>query len=364
MRRLLRAAAYRASGGGRVAPGASPDEDAFTLAATAVERAVAEMDRGTSPLDLDLLADLPSGIEWAFPAVVGAPVRLLRSATTARGLVDALRRAEEGTAGEALVVAAELPVAGEPPRPGEPAAVAFLFGGTGGAGPLGFLDQVMDETSPTRAAMALYRSIRPRRGDPVWVGDWEPGERPATGGTGPPGPAGPEPRSDVVSQGAYVPRPRYLENLPSRWRFVADRCGSCGQLTFPAGGKCRFCGRTEGLVSVPLPRDGALVVATTVIGPGGQPTEFDPQVAALGPYEVVLAEIAPGVRVTLQLTDAVPGTVRIGDRVDTRLRRLFLMEGEWRYGRKAVPQVGRPAPEAERADSTVGGSHGTPTQPS
>ena len=83
------------------------------------------------------------------------------------------------------------------------------------------------------------------------------------------------------------------------------------------------------------------MVATTVIGPGGQPTEFDPQVGALGPYEVVLAELAPGVRVTLQVTDAEPGAVRIGDRVDTRLRRLYPMEGAWRYGRKAVP---RPPP--------------------
>ena len=84
--------------------------------------------------------------------------------------------------------------------------------------------------------------------------------------------------------------------------------------------------------------DDALVVAATVIGPGGQPTEFDPQVTAQGGYGVVLAELAPGQRVTLQVTDAEPGRVRIGDRVDTRLRRLYATEGEWRYGRKAVPR--------------------------
>ncbi len=85
------------------------------------------------------------------------------------------------------------------------------------------------------------------------------------------------------------------------------------------------------------PRDGAVVVAATVIGKGGQPTEFDPQVDALGSYGVVLAEFAPGVRLTLQVTDSAPDGVRIGDRVGTRLRRLYPMEGEWRYGRKAVP---------------------------
>jgi uncharacterized OB-fold protein len=77
-----------------------------------------------------------------------------------------------------------------------------------------------------------------------------------------------------------------------------------------------------------------------VIGPGGQPTEFDPQVAEWGSYEVLLVELAPGARATVQLTDAEPGSVRIGDRVDTRLRRVYPIEGEWRYARKAVPRAG------------------------
>jgi hypothetical protein len=55
---------------------------------------------------------------------------------------------------------------------------------------------------------------------------------------------------------------------------------------------------------------------------------------------VVLAEFAPGVRLTLQVTDAGPDELRIGSRIGTRLRRLYPMEGEWRYGRKAVPLVG------------------------
>lgn len=79
------------------------------------------------------------------------------------------------------------------------------------------------------------------------------------------------------------------------------------------------------------------MVASTVIGPGGQPTEFDDQVAGSGAYGVVLVDLLPGVRVTLQVTDAKPGELPIGSRVATRLRRLYPMEGEWRYGRKAIP---------------------------
>jgi hypothetical protein len=89
--------------------------------------------------------------------------------------------------------------------------------------------------------------------------------------------------------------------------------------------------------------DGGTVVATTWIGPGGQPTEFDPQVEATGPYGVVLAEFSPGVRATLQLTDADRGEVGLWDRIGTRLRRSYSMDGEWRYGRKAVPLRPRPA---------------------
>jgi uncharacterized OB-fold protein len=142
-----------------------------------------------------------------------------------------------------------------------------------------------------------------------------------------------------VSEGAYVPRPRYLENLPSRWRFLAEVCGNCHGTTFPARGVCRRCGRSDTLTPLQLPYDGGRVVAVTTVGKGGQPTEFDAQVEALGPYDVALVELARAMRVTLQVTDSVAGELRVGDRVNTLLRRLYPMEGEWRYGRKAVPVI-------------------------
>ncbi len=167
-----------------------------------------------------------------------------------------------------------------------------------------------------------------------WPGDWR--HSPATGrALAKPGPAvrvGP-----TVSQGAFVPIPRDEEARPARWRFMADRCGACGRLTFPSRGRCRHCRRGDRLVSEPLPLDGAKVVAATWIGPGGQPTEFDAQVAVSGAYGVVLAELAPDVTVTLSVADADPSEVVIGARVDSRLRRLYEIDDGWRYGRKAVP---------------------------
>jgi uncharacterized OB-fold protein len=156
-------------------------------------------------------------------------------------------------------------------------------------------------------------------------------------GLGPPPRPIPEEVRASVSEGAYVPRPRYLENLPSRWRLVAERCAVCGELSFPVRGRCRGCGRTEGLTHEPLPEVGT-VLASTVVAPGAHPTEFDALVAVSGAYGVVLAEMAPNVRVTLQVADHPPEPVRPGRRIRTQLRRLYPMEGEWRYGRKALEE--------------------------
>ncbi|EQD38192.1 protein containing DUF35, partial [mine drainage metagenome] len=130
------------------------------------------------------------------------------------------------------------------------------------------------------------------------------------------------------------------------WRFAAERCSSCAAVTFPTRGWCRGCGATEGLARVELPLSGGRVEAVTTIGKGGQPTEFDPLVEADGGYDVALVELAPGLRATLPVTDSPVGTLRVGDRVGTVLRRLYPMDGQWRYGRKAVVLSGRDAQSA------------------
>ncbi len=146
----------------------------------------------------------------------------------------------------------------------------------------------------------------------------------------------PEDALGAVSEGAYVSQARYLENLPSRWRLIAEKCGTCGALTFPVRGRCRNCGRTDALTPEALPRAGT-VLAATLVAPGAHPTEFDPIVAAGGAYGVVLAEMVPNVRATFQVTDHAPEPLAVGTRITTTLRRLYPMEGAWRYGLKAVP---------------------------
>ncbi|MCI4349530.1 MAG: hypothetical protein L3J93_04870 [Thermoplasmata archaeon] len=168
----------------------------------------------------------------------------------------------------------------------------------------------------------------------------------------------------AISEGAYVPRSTYLANRPSRWRLAAEECGACNAISFPLRGECRTCGRSDRMRRIELPRQGLVVEASTTIRPGAQPTEVDHQVAQTGPYSVLIARAHPSVRITVQLTDSPAGAIRMGDTVDLVLRRVYPMEGEWRYGLKAIPAAreGPPPPRVPTGphDDPVGRTRETP----
>lgn len=172
-------------------------------------------------------------------------------------------------------------------------------------------------------------------------------------------PTAPEVATGVaaVSEGAYVPRPTYVGNLSARWRLAATHCAACGTITFPPRARCRSCGATDRLTPTQLPKTELRVAAVTTVHPGAQPTEFDPLVATRGAYSVVLVEPVPGVRLTAQLAGPAGSRVAIGDRVDLELRRLYPMEGEWRYGLKAIARpkglaAERPPPSTTSPSAT------------
>ncbi len=303
------------------------DEDPFTLAARALER-LDEVSRGLPPSPRVLVGgDLPSSSEPEIARFLGPGVALERVHASKGGLGSTLG---EPPAGVRVVWVRWGDPSGAGPTAFPPAAVALSVGSDAGLPPI-------PEAEDGSLVGPLLRSGREGTvSDPGrWIGDFafpEPGVA-----SGVPVRRPELPPEGPVSQGAYVPRARYLESVAARWRFVGERCGSCGRVSFPARGRCPGCETTSGLEPFPLPLDGGTVVAVTTIGAGGQPTEFDFQVAASGPYSVVLVDLLPGVRATLQVSGASGTPLRIGDRVATRLRRLYPMEGEWRYGRKAVP---------------------------
>jgi uncharacterized OB-fold protein len=310
------------------------------MVATALERAGASATAASEAVTVTQVGGTVRLDAGALEAMLGVPVALLPDEPGRRSLGGAMGQAERGPGAQWVVVAATRgagPSGPLPDPPGEGAA-ALLFDDRPGAIPVGPPRSNGTSGSSERALAELFELAASRARANEWTGDWR-----ADPATGPPPPA----RSPVevapvasVSQGAFVPGPRYEESRPSRWRFVADRCGACGARTFPMRGRCRGCGRSDRLVPEALPLGGASVLAATWIGPGGQPTEFDPVVETGGPYGVVLAEVVPGVRVTLAVTDARPEEVRVGATVDTVLRRLYPIEGAWRYGRKAVPAGG------------------------
>jgi uncharacterized OB-fold protein len=302
-----------------------PDEDAFTMMVAAIEALGVGRPAGR-PAKVVLLGEYPSAVDAALLSYLGGPVELVHRPGDVTGWMSAVQEAIGGAEDSTtLAVASEL----DGPRGAGAVAVRW------GSHPASPAPEWPAATVDAGSAAALVSAALVR---------WSPNSARTTAVRPPPPAWASDPLTSVhsidlrrVSEGAYVPRARYVENLPSRWRLEADRCAHCGKVTFPQRGTCRSCGRSDRLTSFTLPREGARVVAATAIGKGGQPTEFDPQVEAFGGYAVVLAEFEPGVRLTLQVTDASPGEVRIGDRVGTRLRRLYAMDGEWRYGRKAVP---------------------------
>lgn len=337
-----------------------PDEDLFTLAATAAELAMAGMASPLRSVSIEVVEPLPPVADWALPALLGLP----GSTTRATSLGEAIQRHPSIRPGDGVLIVHA--TSGHESDPlGQPVGLAMLLESSGGwdvapssrssaqllPPPVVELEALRDAangthrdlgggsyprftvtrtreipfaSTPTRpsssAALRVDRTLLERVHDGALV--------------------------RRVSQGAYIPRARYAETLPSRWRFIAEKCPSCGALTFPARGRCRGCGHASELSSVPLPLEGGRVLALTTIGPGGQPTEFDPIVETVGGYQVAIVELAPGCRATLQVTDSRDEELAIGDPVSTRLRRLYPMEGEWRYGRKVVP---RPRPTRARS---------------
>jgi uncharacterized OB-fold protein len=79
------------------------------------------------------------------------------------------------------------------------------------------------------------------------------------------------------------------------------------------------------------------VHAVTSIGRGGAPSEYALQQSSVGEYGVCIVDLADGLRMVAQLSGCDPRTVKVGDAVRLRLRRLFEQEGRVRYGLKAVP---------------------------
>lgn len=341
-----------------------PDEDAFTLATEAIEQARAPT-HSSSLRTIRVLGPFPPAraddLAAAAPTDGNPSVILASSSDLLAGVRSALESPGSESEAVVFVETADLPPGA---RALQLAAAFWVTEGTDASSAIapksisdGPRSEVAGPVQNSWAATAPLLEIgSPRRsivierlgggGDRAWLQGLGPFRW--VGGARPPDQGRPWPNAEAfssrpavepenVSEGAYVPRATYLAERPSRWRLEGERCSKCGKFSFPARARCSACGAKDGLRRERMPTHGLEVEATTVVHRGAQPTEFDRQVDSTGDYEVVIVRAAPSVRLTLQLADGHPGSVKIGDRVDARLRRIVPMEGEWRYARKAVP---------------------------
>jgi uncharacterized OB-fold protein len=137
------------------------------------------------------------------------------------------------------------------------------------------------------------------------------------------------------SEGAYVSAAQWEETLEARLTLIASRCSECKAVRHPPRDACPDCGSTV-MQTFHAQPTGA-VHALTRIGRGGAPSEFAAQQAAVGEYGVATLDMADGFRMVAQVSGGDPRSLKIGDAVALRLRRLFEQEGRIRYGLKAIP---------------------------
>jgi uncharacterized OB-fold protein len=128
-----------------------------------------------------------------------------------------------------------------------------------------------------------------------------------------------------------MPSPRYWREIPARYRLMASRCGSCGEIAYPARTVCPNC-RKDACEKIKLSPRGKVITSTVV---HVAPADFVME----APYAMALVETPEGTRLMVQVADCDPAEVKPGMEVSLEFRRIR-KEGHGGilcYGYKAVP---------------------------
>jgi uncharacterized OB-fold protein len=127
---------------------------------------------------------------------------------------------------------------------------------------------------------------------------------------------------------------RYWREIPQRYRYEAAQCKQCGKIFFPPRLVCSGC-RGREFSAKTLSPDGVIETFTVIrIAPTGFGDE--------APYAVGVIKLDDGVKITAQIVDCEPESLKIGDRVKLEFR-LLQQDGESGilcYGYKFVPVLG------------------------
>ncbi len=128
--------------------------------------------------------------------------------------------------------------------------------------------------------------------------------------------------------------PKHWREIPERYRMEAGKCTKCGEILFPSRLVCPFCGNKE-FDKINLSGKGKLLTYTII---RTAPEGF----GDFAPYAVGIVELKEGVKVMGQITDCNPETLKTGDQLVAKFRRMN-EEGKTGmiiYSYKFVPDLG------------------------
>lgn len=116
-------------------------------------------------------------------------------------------------------------------------------------------------------------------------------------------------------------------------RFEGVKCTKCGKVYFPVKYVCRQCGFDGELKRMKLSGRGTIVSYTRVYA--GVPEFFEDQI----PYSLAVVELEEGPRVLSQVVDCDEEEIKIGLKVKTVVRKLYVdgNSGMVYYGYKFRP---------------------------
>jgi uncharacterized protein len=127
---------------------------------------------------------------------------------------------------------------------------------------------------------------------------------------------------------------RHWRETPERYRLEAGKCTKCGKINFPGRLICPECGHQE-FTTIRLSGKGTLLTHTVI---RTAPEGFED----LAPYAVGIVELEEKVKILAQITDCDFSTIKTGDKMITKFRRLNEdgKTGMIMYAYKFVPDVG------------------------
>ncbi len=125
--------------------------------------------------------------------------------------------------------------------------------------------------------------------------------------------------------------PRYWRLRNQRYRLEGTVCSVCGQKSFPPRCVCDSC-KSDRLQAYRFSGKGQIYSFSTIFQ---APDTFDKDI----PYSIALVKLDEGPLITTQLADVKPEDIRIGQKVEMVVRKIYEdgENGPIQYGYKFRP---------------------------